>query len=434
MGPFQEATTGAVGLVQQVVELFDKVNSYAGRKSLIDVSKDARVEPTLIVDAALMGTDYLPAITQNMQAIFAGYYLQAIEMMHTIDGIQVKQKLAPLNPNRTPNVALMSHAGVDFGDWRMHKASYAVSLPTRKNVSALGLESFAAAKRTPHWGIAVEAAQNNPNMAGQPNKGKRNPGDPPEYDELEKERDDLKKTNKKLREKLGEFPEESARVEKDVTKMVTDVSPLSVGKLYEVTFRDGKEVAVIKVAIRLMAKMVPTSSIVSVCTIDSHRKKDIVERFHGVRSGELEFIDHFVLCNDLIDEHRRAAIKDKSGLYKEILARRNKSLLAGLLERNPSVAVASNLVIMDSTTMETIEAEMGGSFKNDKIRNQVFETTSLMILAVVDRGYDRVRFYHRGIDGYSDVSVKEMKAGQKDDGNQVADIMKAFLKGSAPQL
>jgi hypothetical protein len=58
-----------------------------------------------------------------------------------------------------------------------------------------------------------------------------------------------------------------------------------------------------------------------------------------------------------------------------------------------------------------------------------------MILAVVDRGYDRVRFYHRGIDQYSDLSIRDIKANGRDaNGSQVTDIMKAFLKGSAPQI
>jgi hypothetical protein len=393
-------------------------------------------------------------------------------MMHTIDGIEIADKLAPLNPNRTPNVALMSSD--EANDWRMHSASYRYTLPMRGNKNSPGMESFATHYGNIPWRIALEA---NPSKIDPGWKVFKNsngtatytndrlgqsvdrtadeiaidarctkkeaqdfldslPDQPTELDEMEKQNKGLRENVRLLRKKMMlEGPIASAKVDKDVTRMVTDVTPLSIGKLYEVVFKEGKETASIKVAIRLMAKQVPTSTIVSIMSINSPMKTDMIERFHGVRSGELEFINHFLFCNDLIDEHRKALLKDKTGLYKEIANRRNKSMLAGLLERNPSVAVASNLAIIDSGTLEEVEMRMGGNFKSDRIRSEVFATTSLMILAVVDRGYDRIRFYHRGIDQYSDLSVRDIKANSRDGGGgQVVDIMKAFLKGSAPQI
>lgn len=479
MTPMNEAYNGAIGFFQQAVEVLDKANQYAGRKSLIDVSKHARVEPTMLVDAALMGYENLPAVSQTMLAIFSGYYLQAVEMMHTISGISLAEKLAPLNPNREPNVALMSaNAAIRANsEWRLHRSSYLYGLPTHKNSVSLGMESVAKHAFNQGWHIALEAdagevdhgftisrndngvytvkykrfdggdevrtfgnreaIQNDLNFTNeqmeQLDRGLKKAGAEVTEKQLTKRVEQQRQIIQKLRDKLVEQTEQTATVTKDLTKMVTDVTPLSVGKLYEIQFKEQGETLTAKVAIRLIARMVPSSTITHISTLNSRGKTSMVERFHGVRSGELEFINDFILCNDLIDAHRKAMITDKSGVYKEIINRRNKSLLAGLLERNPSVAVASNLAIIDSTTLEQIEATMGGSFKNSKIRDTVFETTSLMILAVVDRGYDRVRFYHRGIDGFTDLSIREIKT-TRGDGDQVSDIMKSFLKGSAPQI
>ena len=477
MSSYKEATNDALELVRQTVEAMDQAKAYAGRKSLIDVSRHARVEPLMIVDAALIGFEGLRDVSQNMQALFASYYLQAVEMMHTIDGVDVGEKLAPLNPNRSPDVGRMkfeSHSGQSYGavvdDWRMRKTSYAHTLPTKKNRPSIGMEGYRPAVTGGTWMIAMEAVQklliNNGDKTYTYNKdgkeyifnevegkhmsqflGKGDDVFHREAAKLIENRDNIQEglmaTNAALRKKVADLKKKQeiegdgmqATVTGDITKAILDYSPISVGKMYEVVFKEGQDVARVKIAIRLQAKMIPSQTIATIFSHGSEHKTNMIERFHGVMSGELEFINHFVFCNDLIDAHRKALATDKTGIYQEILNRRNKSIISGLLERNPSVAVASNLAIVDLGTMETIEALMGGPFKNTRIRDAVFDTTSLMILAVVDRGYERVRFYHRGIAGYSEMSMREIKTSAKgDDGGKILDVMKAFMQGSSPRL
>jgi hypothetical protein len=105
-----------------------------------------------------------------------------------------------------------------------------------------------------------------------------------------------------------------------------------------------------------------------------------------------------------------------------------------LLERNPSLAVASNLCVIDSSTLAAIEIKMGGAFDNYKVRREVFNTTNMMIMAVVDRGYDRVTFYHRGIATTTEMSIRDIKVSNKGNGPDVTDILKAFMGGKAPVL
>jgi hypothetical protein len=412
----KDAANGAIEIVREVHDVLSKTGAYAGQTSLIDVTRHARVEPRMIVDAILLSYPNMEDVAQSMQALFAGYYLQAIEITSSINGIKVADKLAPLNPNRTLDISMLSHGFSD--DWRLRAQHYTHSLPTKSNRQRMGLESYSEKYVPAGWSIGMEA-----------DKVLKTP------EELKEEIEKLSKQNEKLRNsKDGSDDGNSATVTKDSTKMVTELTNLSVGKLYDVTFKEGKESGSVKIAIRVMAMTIPSHSLASIFSYKSIQDTSIKERFHGVLSGELSMIGDFVFCNDLIDAHRRNLAEDKSGLYREIMARKDKSMMAGLLERNPSLNVASNLAVIDSSTAEAIEDRMGGELKNYKIRSRVFDTTMLMILAVVDRGYDRVRFYHRGIPQFTEVSIKDIKAGNKGGGSDVAEILKSFLAGSAPRL
>jgi hypothetical protein len=55
-----------------------------------------------------------------------------------------------------------------------------------------------------------------------------------------------------------------------------------------------------------------------------------------------------------------------------------------------------------------------------------------MILAVVDKAWKRVRFYHRGLDASSSVSYRELANKAKGDGISVSDILKTYMSGSVP--
>ena len=398
----QTFTSGALELLRDVNTAFDEANKYTGGKSLIDVSKNARVEPIMIVDGVLVAETNMVDIAHSLQSIFAGYYLQAIEHISTVNGCKVAEKLAPLNPNRKIDLDMLTHNyhvknpdTVD--DWKMWSHNYTYSLPKNSNRKNFGMEAY----RENNSSLKLMTTRD---LASMYNFG------------FESDKD----------KKNGIF--------KDVTKSVTDVYPLSVGKLYTIKLKDNNQTLEMNIAIRVLAKTIPTSSLVSIFTFNNVEDMDLVERFHGWRSGRLEFINDLILCNDIVDNHRKNLITDKTGIYKEILSRQNNGIAAGLLEKNPSLAIASNLAIVDSTTMEMIEMKMGGKISNPKVRREVFNTTNMMILAVVDRGYEQVTFYHRGIAMPSEMSFNAIKASNKGNGPDVGDILKSFLSGKAPTL
>ena len=372
-----DAAEGFIDVARAVAEVLDQTEGYLGKKSLIDLSKHFRVEPLLILDDGAARLDYAQDVCMGMQAMFAGYYLQGVEAITNIDGVQVAEKLAPLNPNRHGDMALLS-----YQESTMASESYAMRLP-----------------RARHHKLAIEA----------------------DYDRLDP--DEL------IDGKVG-----PAATGKDDNLKLLDATNLSVGRLYDVKLKGKSHEAVVKVAIRVISKIVPSSVAEAIFSVENQLDHDMKFRVMGVMSGRLGFWKDLVMCQDLVEKQRNTAIKDQTGVYREILARKNANVKAGLLERNPSLATASNLAVITSETARRLEHLHMGKISQMKVRDAIFGPTNLMILAVVDTDHDRITYYHRGITAGSIVSVRDLKSANKQSGPNPADIMKAFMAGNAPTI
>lgn len=362
-----------------------KGQKYLTNNSLTDIAQVARVEPIAMVDADVMNVEYLSDVMQSLHSIFAGYYLQAINLVGTIGSISIANKLAPLNPNRGAGGGGLLGLENHKADWRMVTESYKHRLPKKKNPAAMAMEAQ--------------------NISGQEKSGKEKSGNqiPPVTD-------------------------------KDAITVMREASNLAVGKMFNVTLREGENSAVIPIAIRLMVNTIPTAAMVALFTFKNSFDMDLKERYHSWRAGRLSFFRDLILCRDLIDKHRTAIITDKSNIYAEIVNRENGNRKAGLMNGSPSLATASNLAVLSSATLANIEQKLNGKFSNFRVRQTLFDNTNLMILAVIDKGYSQVTFYHRGVEGSTQVSAKDLRAASKGGGSDVMDIMKAYISGSSPQL
>jgi hypothetical protein len=229
--------------------------------------------------------------------------------------------------------------------------------------------------------------------------------------------------------------EARASTDKDAMTTIRDATNLAVGKLFNVTLKEGDQSAVIPVSIRLMVATLPTNAMVGLFTFKDSFDMDLKERYHSWKAGRLSFMKDLIMCQDLIDKHRKALVTDKSNVYAQILARENSNRKVGLMRQNPSLATASNLAVLSSDTLGQIELKLNGKFSNFKVRQAVFNNTNLMLMCVVDKSWERVTIYSRGIEGSTQVSAKDMKAGSKNTGgSEVMDIMKAYMSGSAVSI
>lgn len=220
--------------------------------------------------------------------------------------------------------------------------------------------------------------------------------------------------------------------DKDVGETINSVSNLSVGKLLNVNIlpkgEDGADVKPVRipVSVRLMVSMIPNATITHLLAL---KTEDIgfVERFHAWRGGRIAFIRDLIFCQDLIDEYKKALIGDDAGTLQEIMRRVTNAKKYGLLTKNPSLVSASNLFVISETVAREVESKLGGRLSNPRIRDKAFENTYAMIIAVVDREWERVTFYVRGQANATDLSIKEIKNATKSkSGIDIGDLLKSM--------
>ena len=347
-----------------------KYNKTVNPGSLIQATDVARVEPLCIVASDCVHLDFAPLVAQSLQSLFTGYYLQALALTTQVGDVKVAKVLDQLNPNR---------------DWKMpaFESLQDIKTPIDKN--------WKLAKESYNWSLP---------------------------------------TDEKKKDTMASVDSKSSKASQE---LVADMTNLSVGKLVNVTIKSGESQFTLPVSIRLMANQMPEQSVIQLMTI-ANQNNSFSERYHAWRAGRLSFIKDLILCQDLITEHKKALMKDKDNVYSEIIARSNKSKLAGLFSGDPSLAAASNLIICSKNTIAQVEDKLGGKFSNPKIRDKVFSTTYAMIIAVIDPQWERVTFYHRGIAAHTDMGIGDLKASNKGHGPEVSDILKAYIAGNAPSL
>lgn len=367
-------TNATLTAVAKALDYFKtNVQGHFSDTSLTGITKLTRSEPLTILSQDCANLAELPDIMNSLVNVYAGYYLQTVAILTRVNDLEVVRILDRLNPDRDSSGFLLGGRYATESVQNLVKDSYKFSLPTRQVIAA-----------------EAESDTTDEDMVGSAN-----------------------------------------------TKLLNENANMAVGKLLNVSItvndKDGNPKSVnIPVSIRLSPAFLPDDTISHIFT---HRKLDtgIVERFHAWRNGRIDFIRDGIFCQDLINEYRRAAIKDRTGTLNEIVRRVNNARSFGLLTKNPSLAVASNIYVVTDRAAKAIEAKTGLRFNNAKNREKLFEDTYAMIMAVVNPDWGQVTLYFNGIASHSTFSLRSLKSG-KDKGPDIADIMKSLFEGSAPSF
>jgi hypothetical protein len=222
-------------------------------------------------------------------------------------------------------------------------------------------------------------------------------------------------------------------------KGLAEAGNLSVGRTYTVDITDAGHKASIPVQIRLLTTECDSGLLVHILSDQAKVKTSTAkERAFGFKLGELKFWKDIVFATDLIDEHKKAMLADKTGVYKEIMNRRAaghaNDARAFFDEGHLSVGTASSLVVTTRQTIKDLETVLGGKWSDFNVRQKVFDRSYLMIVAVADPDYDHVTFYYRGIELPTELSVKDIKKAGKDSNADIMALMQALQQGSAPRF
>jgi hypothetical protein len=379
--------------IQVIGEFIQLIKSntvdYYKTTSLPEITKLTRIEPITVISRDCMNLEYTGDVLQSCLNIFAGYYLQAIALTARIGNVRATKVLDRLNPDRDSSGFYASTESYKIDTMYAH--NYQFKLPR----TSLSME-----------GKFKDMIDNDKDL-----------GDL--IDEAGNEK--------------GPESGHSVLGRGTTDKILPMAANLAVGKMFEVEIHvDDKSIS-IPVNIRIAPAVLPDNSVEHMLTI---KKEDntLNERYHAWRAGRIGLIKDLILCQDLIDTHRKALMNDDAGVYSQIINRANNAKKFGLLTQNPSLVSASSIFVFSEVIAANIERTLGGKLSNPRIRQKAFENTYAMLLVVIDREWERVIIYHRGIATATEVSIKDIKSMTNSKGPDVTDILRSYIAGNSPSF
>lgn len=201
-----------------------------------------------------------------------------------------------------------------------------------------------------------------------------------------------------------------------------------VGKNIEVAVIENGQKAIIPVNVSLHILGGPGNEISDILALASGDVASKVYKYRFPRTT-LAGIREMLLCDNQVNLHRKTLLKEKSGFYAATLKRRAENKLAALASGEVSLAAASSLIIISKETQLKVEAALGGKLDNARIREIIFQTTSSMILAVIDTKWEEVTMYVKSQDLPYEAPVSRLKQLNKDGGEGILDAMQKLLAG-----
>lgn len=399
------AVVGVLSVLRKVFHVGSKLQKGYETQSLIDAARATQVEPITVISPDIRHLEYSTQILNTMLNLFVAYYLQAVETYGVVQDARVAKILSRVNPNPSIRDWIDTESYVEPS---MYSSAYQYALPMP--VISPALEAS--------W----QEVGNDLREAG--DKYKRNfinSSNGPHHPA----------TNNILQSGQDKRPD----------KLLTESANLAVGKVVDVTLQltplrkaDGSygpvETVKLPITVRLKVREASTSVIVQMLA-SKRREHDSTERYYMWKAGELKTISELVFAEDLIKERKKALMEDNDGLLREIQSRVNTGKGLGLLSANPSMATASNLIIISTEVMKELDKKMGGKFETSaSIREKVFEGTYAMIIAVVDPEWEKVSFYFRHEAKPSVLRIKDLK--KSSDSPNITDLLKALNIGAPP--
>lgn len=523
---FFNPATSFIGRVYSV--LTSAANGNTMRGSLSELSKPARVEPFTIISNDLMQReDVIHDVLDTVLSVFSAYYLQAISLDATIDGIRVADYLNKFSPSRAasgldvlgtfadsavatgmqlgliPNFANESYSDpseMEINPPYFDLKNYNFSLPFRSNsrtlnqpytvsnedvnrvsttdkdpkvaVNDLKTEISDLETRIRQQAMDIYQAEKAGRPAATINRMARHRGSL--QNELEFARKRLGDYEKQLLEsgvkealvglqQAGDRARQAHEMnmvgvreqsEKDLhsakikisntldqkiidDKAIAEIKESSnqiVGKVFNVTVVIQGVKFTTPVTIRLIA--VPaTPDRVSFIMDGKRMDRTFSDRWRRWRAGRISFFRDLILCQDLIDEHKKRLLEDQDGILSAIEQRKSDLTKASLASNDISMSDATNIFIISKETETRIERDIGGKLSQQRTRDKIFSRTYAMLIVVVDLRSERVVIYTRGVSLPSTFSFRQLKNKTKNSNDAgVMEILKQLTMGNPPSF
>lgn len=255
-----------------------------------------------------------------------------------------------------------------------------------------------------------------------------------EKDEIKREREKLQKEKDEHQANLDSANEGTTSVsygKQDMAKHLVEGGDLATGKAFDVTIERNGNKMPLTLNVSLAVVVADKASMKTILGVADY-EYSFENRTMLASAGARSWIRDIALNRDLIDQMRKNRRADKTGFYKTVVTARNKNWLSGLISGNISVNNASSIIICTQETADEVEPILGGPISDFDVRQRLFKDTLTMLIFVVDKRWETVTIYHRGLNRATELdfrSIGRSKGGNKMD---VDEIIRAYQAGSAP--
>lgn len=386
---------GAVGR-EVMSTVLTAAKSMAQISSLADISKPLRVEPVTIIDQQIADQPYIQDLMKLSVSLFAGYYLQAVNMVFGVGKIETLKVFDALNPERSG----ISAIGIEnFRSAVFAPETYANGIPSLEAFKQPVREGLLAEYDEGKYQASLEMAAPAAQTPG---------GKPAKQDSQKQDKEPLQ-----------------AMSSSDGGK-IYEAENLAIGKLINVNVNANGNKATLPVTIKLIPAVVPSDTITHIFTAGG--RDTWAHRYFLVKTGQIKFWKDFVMGQDMIDAHMKALMTDKTGVYKTIMDRRRNNVAKAVQTGRLSLADASNIAIVSASTMKKSANALYAKIDDLSARKAFFDNSYLLMLMMVDERYNRVTIFHRGVDLAASYRIDEIKVAEKSKGQDITEIFKMFTK------
>ncbi len=381
----------------------------------------------VMVEDRLQSLDYLPGILEKVQTRLAATTITAVTLLVGVPNVDVMDVLDSVQTRRS-----VLDAGVRTGSrfigmvgGESTRKSSRFALPSYDNLAIVAGESTRAPRH--HGANNVHSAAYQNGLAAGKAAGSEL--------HLHQDHNDNSKMTVNHYEGGGKKAASiSSTLPSNAIKQLYESEGLSTGKQFSVVVeRDGNK-AELMLSLRLNTQIVPQEMMRTFLAF-ADSTNDFWDRVVRIKAGALRGWRDGFLQNDAMDEYRKNRFRDSTGMYKKMLANKNRNWLSGMLTFSPSINNASSVMIISSDTADAAIPYIGGDLDDDDVRMNVFKSTLLNYIIVVDEVWGRVKFYTRSLNGFQTIDKSDFtKSGKSGGAADVNRIIEAYRAGAQPAL
>lgn len=392
-------------------------------KSLSQYSTDLQLRPVFAIEKEILNDEKIDVLMQAGLANYAGFYIVALSIDNTINGVRVGKMVGKYSPNRDAVGSALDLLGENIAS--VSREDFKVDIPEydRPTLSTLGFKSGLRSIPSLPDAYLKQLELRTESV----------------YTTREEAQAEADKINAANAKEKAEQPEAKAAPVYPSTKVaeqamrdeINKLQSLAIGRILTVTVSRDKQSADINMVLKPELKSLRSNLLIDVANL-SNKPTSMRDRFIAYfKRGTIASMLDYLVCLDLIQAHRRALVQDTAGYYEKVHDRIVNNKVAALLTGEFSVGTVANTWIISDTTALRLQASIGGKLDNYTIRNKFMEKSGVMTLIVYNPDHQRVYIYNHGIEDVTDIGINYLVKKSESKSFDM-DIFKMLSQGSAP--